>query len=72
MTILEFQNTKTLFAKGCAPNWSEEIFVVSKIKNTVAWTYIVSGMSDEEITGSFYEKKKPKTSQEEFRIEKST
>ena len=26
---------KNIFAKGCTTNWSEEIFVVSKIKNTV-------------------------------------
>ena len=30
---------KNLFAKGYAPNWSKEIFIVSKIKNTVPWTY---------------------------------
>ena len=26
---------KNIFAKGFAPNWSEEVFSVSKIKNTV-------------------------------------
>ena len=26
---------KNIFAKGHMPNWSEEIFVISKIKNTV-------------------------------------
>ena len=26
---------KNIFAKGYAPNWSEKVFVVSKIKNTV-------------------------------------
>ena len=29
---------KNIFAKGYTPNWSEEVFVVSKIKNTVPWT----------------------------------
>ena len=29
---------KNIFAKGYTQNWSEEIFVVSKIKNTVLWT----------------------------------
>ena len=47
---------KTIFAKGYTPNWSEEVFVVSKIKNTVPWTYVVNDLSGEEITGSFYEK----------------
>ena len=26
---------KNIFAKGYAPNWSEEVFVINKIKNTV-------------------------------------
>ena len=45
-----------IFAKGCTPNWSEEVFVVSKIKNTVPWTYLVNDLNGEEITGIFYEK----------------
>ena len=57
---------KKIFAKGYAPNWSEEVFAFSQIKNTVPWTYIVS----EEITGSFYEKELQKTSKEESRMEK--
>ena len=61
---------KNIFAKGYTPNWLEEIFVVSKIKNTVPSTYVVSDLNGEEITGSFYEKKLQKTSQEKFRIEK--
>ena len=61
---------KNIFAKGYTPNWSEEVFVVSKIKNTVLWTYVVSYVNGEEITGSFCEKELQKTSQEKFRIEK--
>ena len=33
---------KNIFAKGYAPNWSEEIFIINKIKNTVPWTYAIS------------------------------
>ena len=32
---------KNIFAKGYTPNWSEEVFVVSKIKNTVPWTLLL-------------------------------
>ena len=35
---------KNVFAKGYAPNWSEEVFVVSKIKNTVPWTYVINDL----------------------------
>ena len=61
---------KNIFAKGFATNWSEEVFVGSKIKSTVPWTYVISDLNGEEITGSFYEKELQKTSQREFRIEK--
>ena len=61
---------KNIFAKGYTPDWSEEVFVINKIKNTVLWTYAISDLNGEEITGSFYEKELQKTSQKEFRIEK--
>ena len=61
---------KNIFAKEYTPNWSEEVFVVSKNKNTVPWTYVISDLNGEPITGSFYEKELQKTSQEKFRIEK--
>ena len=61
---------KNMFPKGYSPNWSEEVFVVSKIKNTVPWTYVASDLNGEEITGRFYEKELQKTSQEKSRIEK--
>ena len=45
---------KNFFAKRYIPNWSEDVFVVSKIKNTFPWTYVVSDLNGENITGSFY------------------
>ena len=61
---------KNIFAKGYTPNWSEEVFVIKKVKNTVPWTYVINDLNGEEIMGTFYEKELQKTSQEEFRIEK--
>ena len=61
---------KNIFAKGYTPNWSEEAFVFSKIKNTVSWTYLVNDLNGEEIVGTFSEKELQKTNQEEFRIAK--
>ena len=37
---------KNIFAKGYAPNWSEEIFVIKKVKNTVPWTYVINPIQD--------------------------
>ena len=61
---------KTIFAKGYTPIWSEEVFVIKKVKNTVPWTYVINDLNGEEIIGTFYEKELQKTNQEEFRIEK--
>ena len=61
---------KNIFAKVYTPNWSEEVFAISKIKNTVPSTYLINDLNDEEITGSFYEKELQETNQKEFRIEK--
>ena len=61
---------KNIFAKGYMKNWSEEVFVVSKIKNTVPWTYVINDVNGEEIIGTFYEKDLQKINQKEFRIEK--
>ena len=47
---------KNIFAKGYTPNWSEEVFVISKIKNTVPWTYVIDDINGEEIIGTYYEK----------------
>ena len=61
---------KNIFAKGYTPNWLEEVFVVSEIKNTIPWTYVISDLNGEKISGSFYEKELQKTRQEKFKIEK--
>ena len=29
---------KNIFGKGYVPNWSEEVFVIKKVKNTAPWT----------------------------------
>ena len=44
---------KNIFAKGYMPNWSEELFVINKIKNTVPWTYVINDLNGEEIIGTF-------------------
>ena len=61
---------KSIFAKGYTPNWSEDVFVIKKIKNTVPWTYVIDDFNGEEINGTFYEKEFQKIDQQEFRIEK--
>ena len=58
------------FVKGYTPNWSEEIFVTKKVKNTVPWTYVISDLDGEEIIGTFYEKELQKHIKESLELEK--
>ena len=61
---------KQNFAKGYPPNFSEEVFVIKEIKDTVPCAYIINDLNDKLIFGTFFEKELQKTNQEEFRVEK--
>ena len=52
------------------PNWSEEIFVIKKIKNTIPWTFVINDLNGEEFIGTFYEKELQSTKQQTIGIEK--
>ena len=67
--LLEYQN-KNIFAKVYTPNFSEEVFMIKKVKNTIPWTNITSDLKREEIVGTFYENELQKANQKEIRIEK--
>ena len=47
---------KNGFANGYIPNWTEEVFVIKKVKNTVPWTYVITDPKGEKSIGTFYEK----------------
>ena len=59
---------KNVFAKGYTSNWSEEVFVIKKVKNALLWTYVTSDLNGEEIAGTFYENELEKTNQEEIMV----
>ena len=42
--LVRISKYKNIFAKGYTQSWSEEVFVVCKIKNTVPWTYVIRGL----------------------------
>ena len=52
---------KNIFAKGDAPKWSSELFIVDKVNDTVPYTYNLKDLNDEEIIGSFYDKELQKS-----------
>ena len=55
---------KNIFAKSYTPNWSEEVPVIKKVKNTVPWTYAINDLNGKKITGIFYEKELQKRKKE--------
>ena len=67
---VRFSKYQNIFAKRYTPNWSEEVFVIKKVKNSVPWTYVINDLNSDEIIGTFYEKELQKTNQQEFSIEK--
>ena len=46
---VRISNYKNIFTKGYVPNWSEEVFVIKKVKNTAPWTYVIIDFNTEEI-----------------------
>ena len=47
---------KNIFAKGYTSNWSEDVFVIKEVKNTVPWLYVINDLNGEEIIRTFHEK----------------
>ena len=54
--ILEFQNTNTFLLKDTLKIGQKKVFVVSKIKNKVPWTYVISDLMLNQLLGVFIKK----------------
>ena len=52
----EYQNIKAFLLKNVLQIWSEEVFVIEKVKNAVTWTYFINDLNREEIIGIFRQK----------------
>ena len=49
---VRISKNKNIFAKVYTPNWSEEMFVIKEIKNTVQSTYVINDLNDGQIIGT--------------------
>ena len=58
--IARISGYKNVFAKGYTSNWSEEVFVIKKLK-ILCRGYVVNDLNEEEIVGTFYENELQKT-----------
>ena len=45
-----------IFAKGYLPNWSVEVFVIEKVKNTKPRTYAISDLNAKKLLVHFTKK----------------
>ena len=61
--LLEYQYRETFFQKAML-----QIDYVTKVKNTVPWTYVISDLKSEEIVGTFYKKELQEANKKELRI----
>ena len=51
--ILKYKN---IFARDYVPNWSEEVFVIEKVKSTAPLIYVISYFNRKENLRTFYKK----------------
>ena len=61
---------KSIFAKGFVTNWSEEVFVVAKVKKTVYGQMLLVILKVKKLLERFAKKENKKINQKEFRVEK--
>ena len=45
LTIMWKHWNKKIFCKRLIPNWSEEVFVIKKVKNAVPCKYVISDLN---------------------------
>jgi hypothetical protein len=65
---VRISKVKGTFEKGYEPNWSYEVFKISKVIHSIPVTYNLVDLEGEPITGSFYEQELQKTSKENVYI----
>ena len=68
--IVRISKYKNIFEKDYVPNWSEEVYLIKRVKNTCPWTYVISDLKGEEIFETFSEKQLQKQIKKSFELKK--
>ena len=68
--IVRISKYKNIFEKYYVPNWSEEVFVIKKVKNTVVWRFVIGKLKGYKIVGTFYKKELQKSNQKNLELKK--
>ena len=69
---VRISKARRIFKKGYLPQWTEEIFIISKIQHTNPITFILKDWGGDELEGSFYTEELQKVIKTDdiYRIEK--
>ena len=68
--IVRISKHKNISAKDYVQSWSEEVSLITKVKNTIPWIYVISDLNGAEIFGTFYKKYLQKAIRKDLRVEK--
>ena len=68
--VARISKYKNIFEKDYVPNWSEEVYLIKRVKNTCPWTYVISDLKGEEIFETFSEKQLQKQIKKSFELKK--
>ena len=68
--VARISKYKNIFEKDYVPNWSEEVYLIKRVKNTCPWTYFISDPKGEEIFETFYEKQLQKQIKKSLELKK--
>lgn len=67
---VRISKTRRVFKKGYLPSWTEELFTVSRLRQTTPITYILKDDHGDELIGGFYTEEIQKVGQKEvYKIE---
>ena len=50
---VRISKNKNISAKGYVPNWSEEVFVIKKVRNTMPQIYVISDLTEKKLLEPF-------------------
>ena len=69
--IIKISKYKNIFAKSYVQNWSDEVFLIKKVKTTVLWnTNVISDLNGEKIVGMLYRKNRKKEIKKSSKLKK--
>jgi hypothetical protein len=68
---VRISKARQIFKKGYLPSWTEELFTISRLKDTKPVTYVLKDDHGEELKGAFYKEEIQKVGDKQvYRIEK--